>query len=148
MDDGNVGDAQHQQEHAATRSSCLGGEQHIGDVSIIHPGAATYCAVPAQTDGGAAACCDAEKRYQYGGYGASCYHFVPLTVETYGRLGKLITDVRASATSRATTSSHVTSLSLECSASCPSACAGKMPIWNVNIGQRPKLAIERVEWQA
>jgi hypothetical protein len=55
----------------------------------------------AQTDGGAAARRDVEKTSQYRRFGPGCYHFVPLTVETYGRLGKplmkLITDVGASA---------------------------------------------------
>jgi hypothetical protein len=79
----------------------LEGEQWVGGVSIIHPRAATYCAAAAQTDGSAAARRDVEKTSQYQRYGAGCYHFVPLTVETYGRLGeplmKLITDVGASA---------------------------------------------------
>jgi hypothetical protein len=55
----------------------------------------------AQTDGAAAARRDAEKTTQYRGHGPGCYHFVPMTVETYGRLGKplmkLIIDVWASA---------------------------------------------------
>jgi hypothetical protein len=79
----------------------LEGEQWVGDVSIIHPGAATYRAAAAQTDGSAAARRDVEKTSHYRRYGAGCYHVVPLTVETYGRLGKplmkLITDVGASA---------------------------------------------------
>jgi hypothetical protein len=78
----------------------LEGEQWVGDVSIIHPGAATYRAATAQTDGGAAARRGVEKTSQYWRYGPGCYHVVPLTVETYGRLGKplmkLITDVGAS----------------------------------------------------
>jgi hypothetical protein len=75
----------------------LEGQQCAGDVFVIHPGASTYCAVASKTDGGTAARRDAAKTSLYRGYGAGCYHFVPLTVETFGRLGKplmkLITDV-------------------------------------------------------
>jgi hypothetical protein len=78
--------------------SSLEGEQCIGNVSIMHPGAATYRTAAAQTDGGAAARRDVDKTSQYGGYGPGCYHFVPLTVGTYRRLGKpFITHVWASA---------------------------------------------------
>jgi hypothetical protein len=80
----------------------LEGQQCMGDVSVIHPGASTYCAVAAKTDGGAAAQRDADKTALYQGCGAGCYRFVPLTVETFGRLGKplmkLVTDVSDQAT--------------------------------------------------
>jgi hypothetical protein len=80
----------------------LEGQQCVGDVSVIHPGASTYCAVAAKTDGGAATRQDADETALYRGYGAGCYRFVPLTVETFGRLGKplmkLITDVSDQAT--------------------------------------------------
>jgi hypothetical protein len=75
----------------------LEGQQCVGGVSVIHPGASTYCAVAAKTDGGAATRWDADKTALNRGYGVGCYRFVPLTVETFGRLGKplmkLITDV-------------------------------------------------------
>jgi hypothetical protein len=75
----------------------LEGQQCVGDVSVIHPGSVTYCTVAAKTDGGAAAWRDADKTSQYRRYGAGCYRFVPLTVETCGRLGRpfmdLLTDV-------------------------------------------------------
>jgi hypothetical protein len=95
--------------HTHTRARACGdllfsleGQQCVGDVSVIHPGASTYCAVAAKTDGGAAARRDAAKTALYRGYGAGYYRFVPLTVETFGRLGqplmKLITDVSNQAT--------------------------------------------------
>jgi hypothetical protein len=75
----------------------LEGKQCVGDVSVIHLGSATYCAAAAKTDGGAAAQRDADKTSQYRRYGVGCYLFVPLTVETCGRLGRpfmdLLTDV-------------------------------------------------------
>jgi hypothetical protein len=78
------------------------GQQCVGDVSVIHPGASTYCAVAAETDGGAATQRDADKTALYRGYGAGCYRFVPLTLEALSRLGKplmkLITDVSDQAT--------------------------------------------------
>jgi hypothetical protein len=80
----------------------LEGHQCVGDVSAIHPGASTCCAVVAKTDGSAAARRDADKGALYRGYGAGFYRFAPLTVETFGRLGKLlmklITDVSDQAT--------------------------------------------------
>jgi hypothetical protein len=80
----------------------LEGQQCVGEVSVIHPGASTYFAVAAKTDGGAAALRDAAKTALYRGYGAGCYRFLHLTVETFGRLGnslmKLITDVSDQAT--------------------------------------------------
>jgi hypothetical protein len=73
----------------------------VGDVSVIHPGSATYCAAAAKTDGGAAAQRDADKTSQYRRYGAGFYRLVPLTVETCGRLGRpfmdLLTDVSSQA---------------------------------------------------
>jgi hypothetical protein len=39
----------------------LEGQQCLGDVSVIHPGASTYCVVAAKTNGGAAARRDAAK---------------------------------------------------------------------------------------
>jgi hypothetical protein len=69
----------------------------VGDVSIIHPGAATYRRAAAATAGAAAAIRDQQKRTQYRNYGDTAFRFVPLSVETYGRLGKpfmeLLSDV-------------------------------------------------------
>jgi hypothetical protein len=71
-----------QQEHTLhAHTPAHTGEQWVSDVSIIHPGAATSRAAAAQTDGSAAARRDVEKTSQYRGYGAGCYHFVPLKVE-------------------------------------------------------------------
>jgi hypothetical protein len=63
------------------------------DVSVIQPGSATYCAAAARTDGGAASRRDADKTYQYQRYGAGCYQFVLLTVETCSRLGRPFMDL-------------------------------------------------------
>jgi hypothetical protein len=54
----------------------LEGEQWVGGVSITQPGAATYRAAAAQTDGSAAARRDMEKTSQYRRFGPGCYHFV------------------------------------------------------------------------
>jgi hypothetical protein len=59
----------------------LEGQQCVGDVSVIHPGASTYSAVAAKTDSSAAARRDADKTALYRGYGAGCYRFV----DTFGR---------------------------------------------------------------
>ena len=80
----------------------LEGEQCVGDVTVVHPGAITYCRVAATTDGGAAAVRDADKSSQYRRYGAGCYRFIPLTVETFGRLGKPFMDLVTDVASRAT----------------------------------------------
>jgi hypothetical protein len=94
----------HQREHAKICSPLFEGEWCIGNVSIMHPGAAMYRTAAAQTDGGAAARSDVDKTSQYQGspgvrgYGPGCYHSVPLRVGTYGRLGKpFITHVWARA---------------------------------------------------
>jgi hypothetical protein len=70
----------------------LEGEQSVGDVSVIHPGSATYCAAAATTGGGAAAQRDADQTSQCRRYRAGCYRFVPLTVETCSRLGRPFMD--------------------------------------------------------
>jgi hypothetical protein len=67
----------HQRESRGDLLFSLEGEQWVGDVSIIQPGAATHRAAAAQTDGSAAARRDLEKTSQYRRYGPGCYHFVP-----------------------------------------------------------------------
>jgi hypothetical protein len=73
----------------------------VGDVSVIHPGSATYCAAAAKTDGGAAARRDADKTSHYRRYGAGCFWFVPLTVQTCGCLGRPFMDLLTDVSSRA-----------------------------------------------
>ena len=60
----------------------------VGDVSIIHPAARTYARAAAQTAGSAAAVRDHQKRTKYDRGDAGGYAFVPLSIETYGRLGE------------------------------------------------------------
>jgi hypothetical protein len=86
----------------------LEGQQCVGDVPVIHPGSATYCAAASKTDGGAAAWWDADKTSQYRRYGAGCYRFVPLTVETCGRLGRPFMDLLTDVSSRASQHSNET----------------------------------------
>jgi hypothetical protein len=59
----------------------------VVDVSFIHPAATTYVR-DAQTAGGAAARRDREKEARYRSADPTGYKFVPVSVETYGRLGK------------------------------------------------------------
>ena len=60
----------------------------VADVSIIHPAATTYLDKAAATTGAAAALRDAHKvdKYRDSPLGGAC-DFVPLSVETYGRMG-------------------------------------------------------------
>jgi hypothetical protein len=66
----------------------LDAELCVADVSIIHPGASTYRQAAAATAGAAAAIRDTAKRAQYRTGELSAYRFVPLSAETFGRLGK------------------------------------------------------------
>jgi hypothetical protein len=59
----------------------------VTDVSVIHPAAASYVRA-ARVEGGAAASRDQVKRAQYSSADPNGYAFVPLSVETFGRLGK------------------------------------------------------------
>jgi hypothetical protein len=59
----------------------------VADVSVIHPAASTYVRA-ARTEGGAAAAREQAKRARYETADPGGYAFVPLVVETYGRLGK------------------------------------------------------------
>ena len=65
----------------------------VGDVSVIHPAADSYVEAAAKTAGSAAKHRDATKRHRYELGDAAGYAFVPLTSETFGRLGKPAMDV-------------------------------------------------------
>jgi hypothetical protein len=58
------------------------------DISIIHPSADSYSLAAAVTPGAAAARRDAQKTAAYATADPNGYHFIPFTVESYGRLGK------------------------------------------------------------
>ena len=60
----------------------------IGDVSVINPAADTYVVAAARGAGAAAAVRDRQKRDAYRLHDPDAYDFVPLTHESYGRLGK------------------------------------------------------------
>ena len=60
----------------------------IGDVSVVNPSAATYRREAARTAGSAASVRDAKKWEAYRAYDPDAYDFVPLSHESYGRLGK------------------------------------------------------------
>lgn len=59
----------------------------VVDVSVIHPAASSYLQA-ARTVGGAAAVRDAAKTVRYESIDPNGYTFVPISVETFGRLGK------------------------------------------------------------
>ena len=65
----------------------------IGDVSVIHPAAATYVAGAAKKEGSAAQVRDDQKTRRYKQSDMAGYMFKPLTVESYGRMGKPAMDV-------------------------------------------------------
>jgi hypothetical protein len=58
----------------------------VGDVSVIHPAAASFAVGAARTPGFAAAARDASKRRAYRQV-SSALPFVPMSVESFGRLG-------------------------------------------------------------
>ena len=60
----------------------------IGDISVVNPAADTYVEAAAREVGSAAAERDRRKREAYRLYDPDAYGFVPLTHESYGRLGK------------------------------------------------------------
>jgi hypothetical protein len=68
----------------------------VGDVSVIHPAAASFAVGAAHTPGFAAAARDASKRRAYRQV-SSALPFVPMSVESFGRLGApaltLLTDL-------------------------------------------------------
>jgi hypothetical protein len=60
----------------------------VTDISVIHPAARTYVRAAAATAGSAAAVRDQQKRARYDrGGDTGGYAFVPLSVESYGRMG-------------------------------------------------------------
>ncbi|MGL4351025.1 MAG: hypothetical protein ACRCT2_10760 [Plesiomonas shigelloides] len=60
----------------------------VVDVSVVHPAASTYVNAAARAEGSAAAVRDHAKRAQYENSDPLGYAFVPLSTETFGRLGK------------------------------------------------------------
>lgn len=60
----------------------------VVDVSVIHPCARTYVAAASRKEGSAAALRDQQKLDKYETADPHGYAFVPLSIETYGRLGK------------------------------------------------------------
>jgi hypothetical protein len=60
----------------------------VADVSVIHPGADTYVRAAASTAGSAAKTRDAQKYAKYNRAGSAVYRMVPLSHESYGRLGQ------------------------------------------------------------
>ena len=78
----------------------------IGDVSVIHPAAASYSAAAARSEGAASRIRDAEKRRKYAQAEPAGYPFIPLTSETFGRLGapamQLLNDLAARASASGT----------------------------------------------
>ena len=63
------------------------GDMTVADVSVIHPGCPTVRAKAARAAGAAASERDDEKRRKYRGQGMEGRKFVPLSMETHGRLG-------------------------------------------------------------
>jgi hypothetical protein len=72
-------------------------ELQVGDVSIVHPGAARYRRAANATPGAAAAQRDTEKQALYRQDEWGTYRCMPLSVETFGRLGtpmmRLLSDI-------------------------------------------------------
>jgi hypothetical protein len=60
----------------------------VADVSVVHPAAPTYRQAASRDAGAAAAHRDRSKREQYERADPQGYAFIPLSVESYGRLGK------------------------------------------------------------
>jgi hypothetical protein len=61
----------------------------VTDVSVVHPAANSYFDRAAHTAGAAASLRDASKFYKYGGGGqVTGGSFTPLSMESYGRLGR------------------------------------------------------------
>ena len=76
----------------------------VGDVSVIHPAAQSYAAAAATKEGSAAKARDDKKTKRYKRSDGAGYAFVPLTSETFGRLGTPAMDlINELATAAATT---------------------------------------------
>jgi hypothetical protein len=59
----------------------------VADISVVHPAARTYVRAAAATAGSAAALRDRDKKARYERGDTGGYAFVPLSVESYGRMG-------------------------------------------------------------
>lgn len=59
----------------------------VADVSVIHPGADTFVGAAAVVAGSAAQVRDAQKYAKYNSAGSAVYRFVPLSHESFGRMG-------------------------------------------------------------
>ncbi len=83
-------------QRAGARADVLANAEPAGltalDVSVIHPAAVSHAAAASLTPGAAAAKRDAEKSAAYSTVDPHGYHFVPFSVESYGRLGKHAVD--------------------------------------------------------
>ena len=60
----------------------------VADVSVIHPAADTYVRAAANTAGSAASTRDKQKYAHYRSAGSAVYRMVPLSHESYERLGQ------------------------------------------------------------
>jgi hypothetical protein len=85
----------------------------VTDVSVVHPAANSFVQRAAHQAGAAASARDAAKRRQYSSGGpVAGGSFTPLSMETYGRLGRpalqFLSTLAASAASSATAGSDVT----------------------------------------
>jgi hypothetical protein len=65
----------------------LTNELQVGDLSVVHPGAARSRRAASATPRAAATQRDTEKRVQYHQDEWGAYHFTPLSMESFGRLG-------------------------------------------------------------
>ena len=77
-------------DHAHARGDILvsiNGRMVVADVSVIHPSCASYVAGAARSAGSAAEKREKEKERKYASTDPRGYRFVPLVVESYGRLG-------------------------------------------------------------
>jgi hypothetical protein len=91
----------------------LTNEVQVGDLSLIHPGAAQYRRAAAATSGAAVGQRDNEKRAQYRQDEWDTYRFMALSVENHGRLGtpmmRLLSNIRTLAIARGNTDYFVCS---------------------------------------
>jgi hypothetical protein len=88
----------------------------VTDMSVVHPAANSYFHRASHTAGAAASLRDASKFYKYGGGGqVAGGSFTPLSMESYGRLGRpamqLLQTLAAATASSATAGSAVTTSS-------------------------------------
>ena len=60
----------------------------VADVSVIHPGADNFVSAAAATSGAAAKIRDDQKDREYNREGSGVYRMVPMSHESYGRMGQ------------------------------------------------------------